>query len=74
MKIEEALTRFIGEEVLLYTIKTGDTIECTLNEIGDGWLRIAQQDGSESIVNTANIVRVREYPRNKNGKKKLVLD
>ena len=70
MKIEEAFARYLGQEVLVYTV-----IDCTLEEIGDGWVRVTQgDDRNESIVNTANIIRIREYPRNKNGKKKMVFD
>jgi hypothetical protein len=79
MKIEGAFERFIGQEVIVYTISsgisTGSVIECVLEEIGDGWVRITQDPGkepNESILNINNIVRIREYPRNKNGKKKIV--
>lgn len=77
MKIEEALSRFIGQECLIYVCcntATGSVIECTVTEIGDGWLRAEQEDKTESIVNINNIVRIREYPRNKNGKKKIIFD
>ncbi|WP_295208406.1 hypothetical protein [Ruminococcus sp.] len=80
MKIEEAFARFLGKEVLVYTLpqqggSLSSTIECTLEEIGEGWVRITQGDDRyESIVNIANIIRIREYPRNKNGKKKLVFE
>lgn len=78
MKIEEAFARYLGQEVLVYTVSQGSlssVIDCTLEEIGDGWVRVTQgDDRNESIVNTANIIRIREYPRNKNGKKKMVFD
>lgn len=80
MKIEEAFARYLGQEVLVYTVSQGGSlssavIDCTLEEIGDGWVRVTQgDDRNESIVNTANIIRIREYPRNKNGKKKMVFD
>lgn len=78
MKIEEAFGRYLNQEVLIYTNSTGGTvagtIECMLEEIGDGWVRISQgEERNESIINIANIVRIREYPRNKNGKKKLMI-
>jgi len=77
MKIEEAFARYLGQEVLVYTVSQGGSlssvIDCTLEEIG--WVRVTQgDDRNESIVNTANIIRIREYPRNKNGKKKMVFD
>lgn len=79
MKIEEAFGRYLNQEVLIYTNSTGvaaaGTIECMLKEIGDGWVRISQgEERNESIINIANIIRIREYPRNKNGKKKLIFD
>ena len=79
MKIEEAFARYLGQEVLVYTVSQGGSlssvIDCTLEEIGDDWVRVTQcDDRNESIVNIANIIRIREYPRNKNGKKKMVFD
>lgn len=79
MKIEEAFAKYLGQDVLVYTVSQGGSfssvIDCTLEEIGDGWVRVTQgDDRSESIVNTANIIRIRDYPRNKNGKKKMVFD
>lgn len=79
MKIEEAFARYLGQEVLVYTVSQGGSlssvIDCTLEEIGDGWVRVTQgDDRNKSIVNTTNIIRIREYPRNKNGKKKMVFD
>ncbi|MBR4621923.1 MAG: hypothetical protein IKO44_00150 [Ruminococcus sp.] len=77
MKIEEAFERFIGKDVLLYTvstgISTGSVIECIVEEIGDGWIRICQDD-NESVVNIDHIIRIRDFPRNKNGKKKIIFD
>ena len=79
MKIEEAYLRFLHQECLVYTLSQGggiaSVIECTLEEVGDGWIRITQgEDENESIVNADNIIRIREYPRNKNGKKKMIFD
>ena len=79
MMIEEAFARYLGQEVLVYTVSQGGSlssvIDGTLEEIGDGWVRVTQgDDRNESIVNTANIIRIREYPRNKNIKKKMVFD
>ena len=57
MKIEEAFARYLGQEVLVYTVSQGGSlssvIDCTLEEIGDGWVRVTQgDDRNESIVNT----------------------
>lgn len=44
MKIEEAFARYLGQEVLVYTVSQGGSlssvIDGTLEEIGDGWVRV----------------------------------
>ena len=46
MKIEEAFARYLGQEVLVYTVSQGGSlssvIDCTLEEIGDGWVSVTQ--------------------------------
>lgn len=81
MTIEEAFARFVGQEVLIYTSTSGTVsggvIECVVEEVGDGFVRISQgeeDERNESIVNTRNIIRIREYPRKKNGKKKMIFE
>lgn len=81
MKIEEAFAKFLNQEVIIYTTGSASVsagaIDCVLSEVGDGWVRITQGDEdeqNESIVNIRNIVRIREYPRKKNGKKKIIID
>ena len=48
MKIEEAFARYLGQEVLVYTVSQGGSlssvIDCTLEEIGDGWVSVTQGD------------------------------
>lgn len=76
MTIEGAFQRYIGRDVLVYH-HTGagiSTIECQLTEVGDGWVKIKQDDESESIMNVKYIIRMREHPLNSKGKKKIVID
>ena len=48
MKFEEAFAKYLGQEVLVYTVSQGGSlssvIDCTLEEIGDGWVRVTQGD------------------------------
>lgn len=77
MKIEQALQRFLNEECLVYVTyatMNGSILEGVITEIGDGWLRMTDKAETESIINLDNVIRVREYPRNKNGKKKIIID
>ena len=72
MKMEETLQRFIDEkeECLIYSANNMLLI-ARIVEIGDGWIRIDEKD-SESIVNLANVYRIRSYPKNEKGKKKSI--
>lgn len=80
MKIEEAFMRFVGKDCLVYTVSTGSLqysmIDCIVEEVGDGWVRISENiddNKNESIINTDNIIRIRDYPLNKKGKKKIII-
>ena len=78
MKIEEAFARYLGQEVLVYTVSQGGSlssvIDCTLEEIGDDWVRVTQgDDRNESIVNTANIIRIKSIHETKTAKRKWFL-
>ncbi len=65
--------RFIGKECMIYTYN--GQLEAVIKEVTDGALLISRTDNADEVVNLDFVVRIREYPRKKNGKKKqLVLD
>lgn len=80
MNIKETLQKFVieGESYLIYTTfgasLSGNVLEAVITEVGDGWISITETDGSQSIVNMENVIRVRKYPKKKNGKKKVLID
>ena len=50
-------------------------LEGIIREVDDTALRLERKDGTMEIVNLNYVVRIREYPKKKNGKKKdIVLD
>lgn len=68
----ELAKQFIGKECILYTLN--NPVNGTITEVSDGAV-VLENGNTREIVNLDYIVRIREYPRNKNGKKKsLVLD
>jgi len=70
-KMHELLEKYIGKECTVYTL--GDNnVTGTVTALKDGWLSIADKLGNEEVLNLDYIVRVREIPRNKNGKKKAI--
>lgn len=68
----ELAKQFIGKECILYTLN--NQVNGTITEVSDGAV-VLENGNTREIVNLDYIIRIREYPRNKNGKKKsLVLD
>ena len=72
-RMTELAKRFIDRECLIYSFN-GTQIERVIKEVTDGAILVEKKDSTEA-VNLEFVVRIREYPRNKNGKKKsIVLD
>lgn len=72
--MNELIQKFIGKECIIYTMNSeSGNISGTVNELKDGWLVISNETGEE-IVNVEYVVRIREYPRDKKGRKKAVFD
>lgn len=70
----ELAKRFIGKECILYAFDSNHQFEGTIREVSDGAVLIEKDDKLEAI-NLDFVIRIREYPRNKKGKKKsLVID
>ena len=74
--MKELAKQFIGEECIIYTITSNDgSIQGVIKEIDDGGMVIERNSGGLEIVNLDFVIRIRQYPRKKNGKKKdFVLD
>ena len=71
IKMTELAKRFIDKECLIYTFN-GSQINGTIKEVGDGAI-LVEKNGAVEAVNIDFIMRIREYPRKKNGKKKSVV-
>ena len=67
----ELAKRFIDKECIIYTFN-GNQINCTLKEVSDGAL-LVESGGTSEAINIDFVMRIREYPRKKNGKKKSVV-
>ena len=67
-KMIELAKRFIGKECVLYTFDGTHQFDGIIKEVTGG-AALVEKDGKEEAINLDFIVRIREYPRNKNGKK-----
>lgn len=68
----ELIKSLINKECLIYTLN--GTFNGVITDVKSGGISISNGNNIE-IVNIDYIIRIREYPKNKNGKKKsFVLD
>lgn len=67
----ELAKRFIEKECLIYTFN-GNQITGTIKEVCGGAL-LVENGGTVEAINIDFVMRIREYPRKKNGKKKSVV-
>ncbi len=73
--MEEMIRSYIGKEVIIYTLSGEGHIDGVLESAQDGWATVTGFDsGERQSVNLEYVVRVREYPHDKNGKRKLIFD
>ena len=73
-KIEmiELAKRFIGKECLIYAFDSNHQITGVIKEVSNGAI-LLERNGELEAVNLDFVIRIREYPRNKKGKKKSVV-
>lgn len=71
-KMSELAKAFLGKECIIYSFD--NQITGVIREV-DGGAILIERDQTTELVNLDYVVRIREYPKKKNGKKKsIVLD
>lgn len=68
--MKELVKLFVGKECLINTINS--QLQGVIKEVSDGGIIITNGENTE-IINLEYVIRVREYPRGKNGKKKTFI-
>lgn len=69
-QMKELAKRFIDKECIIYTFNS--QLMGTVREVADGAI-LLENNGTTEAVNLDFVIRIREYPRKKNGKKKTVV-
>ena len=70
----ELAKKFIDKECIVYSFDCGRQFEGVIKEVADGAI-LMEKNGQIEAINLDFVIRIREYPRNKKGKKKsIVLD
>lgn len=70
----ELAKKFIGKECLVYAFDSSHQFQGIIKEVSNGAILI-EKGGAVEAINLDFVIRIKEYPKNKKGKKKaLVLD
>lgn len=68
----ELANRFIGKECLIYAFDGNHQFQGTIKEVSNGAVLI-ENGGAYEAINLDFVIRIREYPKNKKGKKKSIV-
>lgn len=71
-KMKELAKRFIDKECLIYSFDGGRQFEGIIKEVDENAMLI-EKNGELEAINLDFVIRIREYPKNKNGKKKSIV-
>lgn len=71
--MSDIFNKYIGKDCVIYiSNSSSNIIECNVIRVADNWLTVKTRDGEE-MINIDYLVRIKEHPTNKNGKKKSVI-
>ena len=70
--MKELAKRFIDKECVITSFDGNHQYEGVIKEVTDGAILVEKDDKIEAI-NLDFVIRIREYPRKKNGKKKTIV-
>lgn len=71
--MKELAKQFMGKECIIYTVADNfGNIQGVIKDVNDTGITVENKQGLQA-VNLDYVVRIREYPRKKNGKKKSVV-
>ena len=72
INMKELAKRFIDKECLITAFDSNHQFEGVIKEVSDNAILVEKKESVEAI-NLEFVIRIREYPRNKKGKKKSVV-
>lgn len=70
--MKELAERFIGKECIISAFDSSHQFIGVIKEVRDGAILIENKETLE-VLNLDFVIRIREYPKNKKGKKKLAV-
>lgn len=70
--MKELAKRFIDKECIITSFDGNHQYEGVIKEVTDGAILVEKDEKIEAL-NLDFVIRIREYPRKKNGKKKTIV-
>ncbi len=70
-EMKELAKKFIDKECLIYSFKSNQ-FEGVIKEVTEGAI-LVEKGGTVEAINLDFVIRIREFPKNKKGKKKSVV-
>ena len=70
--MKELAKRFIDKECLISSFDSNHQFEGVIKEVSDSAI-LVEKNGTVEAINLDFVIRIREYPKNKKGKKKSVV-
>lgn len=71
-EMKELAKRFIDKECLISSFDSNHQFEGVIKEVSDSAI-LVEKNGTVEAINLDFVIRIREYPKNKKGKKKSVV-
>ena len=71
-EMKELAKRFIDKECLISSFDGGHQYDGIIKEVNDSAI-LVEKNGIVEAINLDFVIRIREFPKNKNGKKKSVV-
>ena len=71
-EMKELAKKFIDKECIIASFDGNHQYDGIIKEVTEGAILI-EKDGKIEAINLDFVIRIREYPRNKKGKKKSVV-
>ena len=63
---------YIGKECQIYTMNS-QQVAGTILAVEDGWITLKNDKAQQEVINLDFVLRIREFPLNRRGKKKAVV-
>jgi ferredoxin-fold anticodon binding domain-containing protein len=71
-EMEELAKKFVDKECIIYSFSGNHQYVGVIKEVTSGAI-LVENEGKMEAINLDFVIRIREYPRNKKGKKKSVV-